>query len=168
MYSQWWIFEFKAALTERLCVPWQWRDVWAMFKVQGSRFFIIRHIHNHTSIISSEMQVELKKNTAFTWGKWGEKNNRLCSLGSTVWEQEKHLSNTKAHTRHSHRGSESGPASRHLIPQPLIRRWSDPLDQASGSKRTEANGRGGGAAMSVMSVGWGRNARASHCIALPG
>ncbi len=23
---------------------------------QGSRFFIIRHIHNHTSIISSEMQ----------------------------------------------------------------------------------------------------------------
>ncbi len=29
-------------------------------------FFIIRHIHNHTSIISSEMQVELKKNTAFT------------------------------------------------------------------------------------------------------
>ncbi len=44
------------------------------FKVQGSRFFIIRHIHNHTSIISSEMQVELKKNTAFTWGKGGEKN----------------------------------------------------------------------------------------------
>ncbi len=36
------------------------------FLVQGSRFFIIRHIHNHTSIISSEMQVELKKNTAFT------------------------------------------------------------------------------------------------------
>ncbi len=33
---------------------------------QGSRFFIICHIHNHTSIISSEMQVELKKNTAFT------------------------------------------------------------------------------------------------------
>ncbi len=30
------------------------------------RFFIICHIHNHTSIISSEMQVELKKNTAFT------------------------------------------------------------------------------------------------------
>ncbi len=36
------------------------------FKVRGSRFFIIRHIHNHTSIISSEMQVELKKNIAFT------------------------------------------------------------------------------------------------------
>ncbi len=35
-------------------------------QIQGSRFFIIRHIHNHTSIISSEMQVELKKNTAFT------------------------------------------------------------------------------------------------------
>ncbi len=32
--------------------------------IQGSRFFIICHIHNHTSIISSEMQVELKKNTA--------------------------------------------------------------------------------------------------------
>ncbi len=66
---------------------------------------------------------------------------RLCSLGSTVWEQEKHFSNTKAHTPwHSHRGSESGPASSHLIPQPLIWRWSDPLDQASGSKRTEAGG----------------------------
>ncbi len=110
---------------------------------QGSRFFIICHIHNHTSIISSEMQVELKKNTAFTWGKWGEKKiiPRLCSLGSTVWEQEKHFSNTKAHTPwHSHRGSESGPASSHLIPQPLIWRWSDPLDQASGSKRTEGGG----------------------------
>ncbi len=35
-------------------------------RFKGSRFFIIRHIHNHTSIISSEMQVELKKNTAFT------------------------------------------------------------------------------------------------------
>ncbi len=38
----------------------------SLFKVQGSRFFIICHIHNHTIIISSEMQVELKKNTAFT------------------------------------------------------------------------------------------------------
>ncbi len=50
------------------------------FKVQGSKFFIICHIHNHTSIISSEMQVELKKNTAFTWGKWGEKNNSQTML----------------------------------------------------------------------------------------
>ncbi len=33
---------------------------------KAERFFIICHIHNHTSIISSEMQVELKKNTAFT------------------------------------------------------------------------------------------------------
>ncbi len=116
-----------------------------MIKVQGSRFFIIRHIHNHASIISSEMQVEFKKNTALHEESEEKKiTPRLCSLGSTVWEQEKHLSNTKAHTRHSHRGSESGPASSHLIPQPLIRRWSDPLDQASGSKRTEANGRGGG------------------------
>ncbi len=48
--------------------------------IWGSRFFIIRHIHNHTSIISSEMQVELKKNTAFTWGKWGEKNNPQTML----------------------------------------------------------------------------------------
>ncbi len=40
--------------------------LFSRFKVQGSRFFIIRHIHNHTSIISSEMQVELKKNTTFT------------------------------------------------------------------------------------------------------
>ncbi len=38
----------------------------AFFSANRSRFFIIRHIHNHTSIISSEMQVELKKNTAFT------------------------------------------------------------------------------------------------------
>ncbi len=44
------------------------------------RFFIIRHIHNHTSIISSEMQVELKKNTAFTRGKGGEKNNPQTML----------------------------------------------------------------------------------------
>ncbi len=51
-----------------------------LLKVQGSRFFIIHHIHNHTSIISSEMQVELKKNTAFTWGKWGEKNNPQTML----------------------------------------------------------------------------------------
>ncbi len=46
--------------------PEQWAANAAAPKVQGSRFFIIRHIHNHTSIISSEMQVELKKNTAFT------------------------------------------------------------------------------------------------------
>ncbi len=62
-----------------LCAIWDlflldFSAVRSRFKVQGSRFFIIRHIHNHTSIISSEMQVELKKNTAFTWGKGGEKN----------------------------------------------------------------------------------------------
>ncbi len=66
-------------LSERRCFAtqtgyiyeWTWeRSV----TKQCSRFFIIRHIHNHTSIISSEMQVELKKNTAFTWGKGGEKN----------------------------------------------------------------------------------------------
>ncbi len=78
----------------------------------------------------------------------------LCSLGSTVWEQEKHLSNTKAHTRHSHRGSESGPASSHPVPQPLIRRWSDPLDRLA--VQSERRRVVGGGAMSVMSVGWGR------------
>ncbi len=115
------------------------------------------------------MQVELKKNTAFTWGKGRRKKiiPRLCSLGSTVWEQEKHLSNTKAHTRHSHRGSESGPASSHLIPQPLIRRWSDPLDQASGSKRTEANGSGGGGGggnvCNVCRMGEERKSVSLHC-----
>ncbi len=84
---------------------------------------------------------------------------------------QQHKSTYTIDTRHSHRGSESGPASSHLIPQPLIRRWSDPLDQASGSKRTEANGRGGGGGGGgnvCMSVGWGRNARASNCIAHPG
>ncbi len=59
------------SLTFSLTVPIWWNDL--PNSIQGSRFFIIRHIHNHTSIISSEMQVELKKNTAFTWGKWGEK-----------------------------------------------------------------------------------------------
>ncbi len=131
----------------RKAIPEFGSQIWqsSTSRFQGSRFFIIRHIHNHTSIISSEMQVELKKNTALHEESEEKKiTPRLCSLGSTVWEQEKHLSNTKAHTRQSHRGSESGPASSHLIPQPLIRRWSDPLDQASGSKRTEANGWGGG------------------------
>ncbi len=57
----------------------------AVDKVQGSRFFIIRHIHNHTSIISSEMQVELKKNTALHEESEEKKiTPRLCSLGSTV------------------------------------------------------------------------------------
>ncbi len=51
---------------EKECVCVQYIVWFKGFKVQGSRFFIIRHIHNHTSIISSEMQVELKKNTAFT------------------------------------------------------------------------------------------------------
>ncbi len=30
VYQQWWIFEFKASLTERLRVPWKRRVVWAM------------------------------------------------------------------------------------------------------------------------------------------
>ncbi len=52
---------------------------------------------------------------------------RLCSLGSTVWEQEKHLS-TQKHIHHRHttcnRGSNPAPASSHPDPQPLFRRWS--------------------------------------------
>ncbi len=80
---------------------------------------------------------------------------RLCSLGSTVWEQEKtpqqHKSTYTIDTRHSHRGSESGPASSHPVPQPLIQRWSDPLDRlAVQSERRQVVGGG------AMSVGWGR------------
>ncbi len=60
----------------------------------------------------------------------------------------------KAHTRHSHRGSESGPASSHPVPQPLIRHWSDPLDRLV--VQSERRRVVGGGAMSVMSVGWGR------------
>ncbi len=75
-------------------------------------------------------------------------------------QQHKSTYTTYTHTRH--RGSESGPASSHLIPQPLIRRWSDPLDQASGSKRTEANGRGGGGGGNVCNV-WGGGGGGNVC-----
>ncbi len=44
--------------------------------------------------------------------------------------------------------------------------WSDPLDRLADQSERRRVVEGG--AMSVMSVGWGRNARASHCIALPG
>ncbi len=70
------------------------------FKVLGSRFFIIRHIHNHTSIISSEMQVELKKNTAFTWGKWGEK--KLPPDYAPWGVQCENRKNTSATQKHIH------------------------------------------------------------------
>ncbi len=76
---------------------------------------------------------------------------------------QQHKSTYTIDTRQSHRGSESGPASSHLIPQPLIRRWSDPLDQASGSKRTEANGRGGGNVCNVCRVGEERKSVSLHC-----
>ncbi len=81
---------------------------------------------------------------------------------------QQHKSTYTIDTRHSHRGSESGPASSHLIPQPLIRRWSDPLDQASGSKRTEANGRGGGGGgggnvCNVCRMGEERKSVTLHC-----
>ncbi len=42
---------------------------------------------------------------------------------------QQHKSTYTIDTRHSHRGSESGPASSHAVPHPLIRRWSDPLDR---------------------------------------
>ncbi len=78
--------------------------------------------------------------------------------------RKKHLSNTKAHTRHSHRGSESGPASSHLIPQPLIRRWSDPLDQASGSKQNRGEWSGGGGNVcNVCRMGEERKSVTLHC-----
>ncbi len=65
-----------------------------------------------------------------------------------------HKSTYTIDTRHSHRGSESGPASSHPVPQPLIRRWSDPLDRLA--VQSERRRVVGGGAMSVMSVGWGR------------
>ncbi len=110
------------------------------------------------------MQVELKKNTAFTWGKWGEKNNpQTMLLGEYSVRTGKTSQQHKSTYTTRHRGSESGPASSHLIPQPLIRRWSDPLDQASGSKRTEANGRGGSNVYNVCRVGEERKSVSLHC-----
>ncbi len=79
---------------------------------------------------------------------------------------QQHKSTYSIDTRHSHRGSESGPASSHPVPQPLIQRWSDPLDRLA--VQSERRRVVGGGAMSLMSVGWGEEARASHCIALPG
>ncbi len=47
------------------------------------RFFIIRHIHNHTSIISSEMQVELIMPTkpTFIWSKYSINNKKRFITG---------------------------------------------------------------------------------------
>ncbi len=67
---------------------------------------------------------------------------------------QQHKSIYTIDTRHSHRGSESGPASSHPVPQPQIRRWSDPLDRLA--VQSERRRVVGGGAMSVMSVGWGR------------
>ncbi len=80
-------------------------------------------------------------------------------------ENRKNTSATQKHIHDIATGEgESGPASSHLIPQPLIRRWSDPLDQASGSKRTEANGRGGGGNVcNVCRMGEERKSVTLHC-----
>ncbi len=63
-----WVFQHDnyPKHTARATKEWLRKKHFKVLEVQGSRFFIIRHIHNHTSIISSEMQIELKKNTAFT------------------------------------------------------------------------------------------------------
>ncbi len=65
---------------------------------------------------------------------------------------QQHKSTYTIDTRHSHRGSESGPASSLSGPQPLIRRWSD---QSERRRVVE------GGAMSVMSAGWGRTRQGS-------
>ncbi len=67
---------------------------------------------------------------------------------------QQHKSTYTINTQLCHRGSESGPASSHPVPQPLIRRWSEPLDRLA--VQSERRRVVGGGAMSVMSVGWGR------------
>ncbi len=98
---------------------------------------------------------------------------RLCSLGSTVWEQEKHLSNKSTYTidtRLCNRGSNPAPASSHPVLQPFPALVTDPLVRLAVQSNLyiclyvcvcviECN--------QQVSVEWGRNARASHCSALP-
>ncbi len=133
--------------------------------VQGSRFFIIRHIHNHTSIISSEMQVELKKNTAFTWGKGGEKNNpQTMLLGEySVRTGKTPQQHKSTYTRHSHRGNESGPASSHLIPQPLIGAGQTRLTRPADRSEQRRMVGGGGNVCNVCRVGEERKSVSLHC-----
>ncbi len=109
------------------------------------------------------MQVELKKNTAFTWGKWGEKN----APWGVQCENRKNTSATQKHI-HDITTGEVNPAQQAAI-------WSRSHWYGAGQTRlTRPADRseqrrmvGGGGTMSVMSVGWGRNARVSHCIAHP-
>ncbi len=76
---------------------------------------------------------------------------RICSLGSAVWEQEKHLS-TQKHIHHRHttcnRGSNPAPASSHPDPQPLI----PALVRLADSKRRRRGARA--SHCSVLSQGW--------------
>ncbi len=102
-----------------------------------------------------------------TWGRWGEKNSpQTMLLGEysvrTGKTPQQHKSTYTIDT-HSHRGSESGPASSHPVPQPLIRRWSDPPDRPADPSERRRVVEGG--AMSVMSVGWGeeRKSVSLHC-----
>ncbi len=76
--------------------------------------------------------------------------------------------NTSATQKHIHdiATGEVNPAQQAAIWSRSLRRWSDPLDRLVDQSERRRVVEGG--AMSVMSVGWGRNARASHCIALPG
>ncbi len=71
---------------------------------------------------------------------------RLCSLGSTVWEQKKKHLSTKStytiNTRLLQQGKTNpAPASSHPVQQPFSAPVTDPL---AGSKRTEARDGGRG------------------------
>ncbi len=70
---------------------------------------------------------------------------------------QQHKSTYTINTRHSHRGSESGPASSHLVPQPLIRRWSDRRFKANGGKWS-----GEGQCLNVCRVGEERKSVSLH------
>ncbi len=99
---------------------------------------------------------------------------RLCSLGSTVWEQEKHLSNKK-HINHKHdlTGEEIQLHQAAIRSRSNSRRW--PQTRLSGWRfKSERRRRGmGGGEVCVCVVVYinvcrmGEEARASHCSALP-
>ncbi len=59
-----------------------------------------------------------------------KKNNpQTMLLGEYSERTGKTPQHKSTYTMTRHRGSESGPASSHPVPQPLIRCWSDPLDR---------------------------------------
>ncbi len=108
---------------------------------QGQGFFIC-HIINYTGYNQKwNVAINLSIHTQHIWqgdrqdrktGNWRkiqhnmrkvrrkEITPRLCSLGSTVWEQEKHLSKKSTYTidtRLCNRGSNPAPASSHPVLQ---------------------------------------------------